>query len=199
MTSKHHFNRSTLSSDFLCVNYGSIKTLWLLFLTAVLLRECFQGDKECIIRGIISEKLYHCLSFIFGAWLSVISAAWLRCRRPLQKLTTVSSWDFLRQSISKPKCLSCALTTQTPGAFGNRRLDAGSLGQSLLDYRLGYMLSTGAYSIDHRDVVFPPNPLQSLFKNWQLDPFSPYVPKGQLHNDTDGHWWGSSFLSKRLR
>lgn len=36
---------------------------------------------------------------------------------PPQNTPTVNSWDFLWQSISKPECLSCALTTQTPGAF----------------------------------------------------------------------------------
>lgn len=41
---------------------GSMATI---FLPALLLLECFQGDKGCIKCGTVRQGSYHCLSFIF--------------------------------------------------------------------------------------------------------------------------------------
>lgn len=57
-------------------------------------------------------------------WMAVSDFSWLAVvQTPLTKAHNRQFLGFLRQSISKPKCLSCALTTQTLGAFGNKRLD----------------------------------------------------------------------------
>lgn len=111
-----------------CVNYRALlplhnKSVVSIFESSVTAAERFQGDKRCIVCSIISRDFHYCLNFIFCAWLSVVFAALLCCRRPLQKLSAVNSWDFLWQSISKPECLSCALTTPTLLAPGNRQLN----------------------------------------------------------------------------
>lgn len=80
----------------------------------------FPSDKGCILRAIMRKDLCHCLSFVF---LCVAVSDFRHLAVPQTPLHTkdckkkVNSWDFLWQSISKPKCLSCALTAQTPGSF----------------------------------------------------------------------------------
>ena len=113
-----------------------MKTRWLLFLTVTAGVSVSQAHKGCIIRGIMSKDVHHCLSFVFFiylilcAWLSVVSTA---PQTPFKAHSRQFLGFSLAISFRAKVPVICLDNTDSGGASGSTRLDAQFL---LLDYGL---------------------------------------------------------------